>query len=206
MNMKQIITRKYLNPDSATMPRERLTQDTLREVTEWYRSPEGGDTGRALLLRAPLCDTAMEVGVPPTSDIAPDHRASASQCFGYGLLIGAQIEHVATETGAHGIFGFEEVIAGLGQVPHLPDFLTNGNPQVDLHNEVVTGLLALDPSLDLSILTGFRLATAGMHGNEPNCKPHYRLLFFMGLAAAGVPVTGGIAVDPDQTSTRGRQA
>ena len=182
-----LVRTRLANRDSAAMVADRLTEDSLTRLGQWYQSSSGGDLGRMLVHRRPL----VAVGVDRHMNLSGSRcsRESAFACFSLGLAFGLLCRHALEVDGDPvGLSGCvaEDTLAELFLM-----WISAGElSQSALVAGATMTLVRLEPRVEWALLASMRLGLASARGDRLIGRSDHvsQLLFFAGLVGSGITI------------------
>lgn len=197
----------FLQRDDSALLLERLGQDQIRQLWDWFTCEAGLGSGRVLAERAPVFDLILEKichenGIDP-EDLQTDDPFQFLQqlregdwaqiLFGTGLMFSStwKFNSVSDPLGpSPNMDDLVEYLAKEDWVIRVRDERDQGTAHKGKPNEVTQTLLKMEPLLELPIEAMRKLVNRDSHASQwaQDIPAEARALFFLGALAAGVGI------------------
>jgi hypothetical protein len=185
------LSASLLNRDAVGMIEERLPGGAMAGLQLWFMDGcEGVHGGFALLTRAPIMATFLDVCLEQIDPVDNHYRDQVWFMFAVGLWLGSELQSAGSDEEPRSLEFALDRICDLhnGELPG-PEAVQS---VIEEAHQIVTRLMKLRPGLDRVVRAGFYQVSAG------SAPPHVRgvplrYLFILGLVATGLthPFTDG---------------
>ncbi len=199
--------RLFLQRDDSALLLERLGQDRIRNLWEWFACDSGLGSGRVLADRAPVFDLILEK-ICQQNGIDPDELSTedpyqflqqlregdwAQVLFGAGLMFSAtwKSNSVSDPLGpTPDMADLVDFLAKEDWVIRVRDERDQGTAKKAQPHEVTQTLLKREPLLELPIEAMRKLVNRDSHASQwtQDIPSEARALFFLGALAAGIGI------------------
>ncbi len=209
--------RMFLQQDDSALLLERLGQERIRNLWEWFICDDGLRSGGLLAARAPVFDLILdkicEEIYSGTADLSPEDPFQLLQqlrtaewaqiLFGAGLMFSATWKYDAVNDplGPSPDMGdLVEFLATEDWVIRVRDERNKGSAPQKNPLEVTRVLLKMEPLLELPIEAMRKLVNRESHATQwtQDMPAEARALFFLGALAAGVEIPETVGDKPTE--------